>query len=292
MDFKSALNRICKDFDKDIIFDKKVISILDDYGAFKDVPYYKLFYKTTLSLGNLMNLISLDNNKRYKEIFTFVSLTGLDEEKTKSFLSLIYECYHGVLLIPDSNCEHKVKYSDNNGSSKDGNSTKLTETSSKKKEAHILFMGKELGCPVQEMIDYLIRKGFSRLYKLGHPKVKGNFAGVKDVTMTIWPTDSNKVWSVVINLKSDFNFLKELFKSKYPNFRKEMNNRTYTERLIFTTNGGEIKLSKEISDIRINYIDTITYELHNKEQKQKNELRRKQEEISLRQQINKGLTDI
>lgn len=285
MDFKSALTKVCHDFSKDIIFQRRIISILDDYMAFKDVPYYKLYYRTVLSSGDLIKLISLNDNIRNQEVYIFVSLTGLDEKKVKSFLSDIYECYHGILLEPISYC--KCDKSSNTDDSQQSIVVPPTINGN-----HILFMGKELGGPVEEMIEFLISKGFSRLYELGHPKLKGDFAGLKDATIIIWPTDSGKVWSIVVIVQSDFSFLKELFKAKYTNVRIELNTRTYSERLIFSTNGGEIKLSKEIRNNRINYIDAVTYELHNIEQKHKNELRRKQEEAELNHQIRNVITDI
>lgn len=159
MDFKSALNKICNDFNKDIIFERRVISILDDYGAFKDVPYYKLYYKTALSTGNLKNLISQNDNIRDKEIFTFVSITGLDENKTKLFLSNICECYYGIHSKPTSHySENGMHFEDNRISSHPNNSKNTSQTAPATKGDNLIFMGKQLGCPIQEMVDYLLKK--------------------------------------------------------------------------------------------------------------------------------------
>lgn len=110
MDFKSALNKICQDFNKEILFERRVISILDDYGAFKDAPYYKLFYKTALSSGDLRKLIAINENEREKEMFTFMSLTGFDEQKIDMFISIIYECFYGIQIehnLENDNTVHK-----------------------------------------------------------------------------------------------------------------------------------------------------------------------------------------
>lgn len=95
MDFKSALTKVCHDFSKEIIFQRRIISILDDYMAFKDVPYYKLFYKTILNIGDMSQLISQNTNERAKALYSFFAVSGLDESKIKAFLDLISECYYG-----------------------------------------------------------------------------------------------------------------------------------------------------------------------------------------------------
>lgn len=100
MDFKSALTKVCHDFSKEIIFQRRIISILDDYGAFKDVPYYKLFYKTIFNIGDMAQLISQNPNERAQTIYSFLAFSGLDEIKVKSFLTLISECYYGVTSNP------------------------------------------------------------------------------------------------------------------------------------------------------------------------------------------------
>lgn len=103
MDFKSALTKVCQDFSKEIIFQRRVISILDDYMAFKEVPYYKLFYKTILNTADMTQLISQNPNERAKAIYTFLHVSGLDESKVKSFLTLVSECYYGIAIKSKKN---------------------------------------------------------------------------------------------------------------------------------------------------------------------------------------------
>lgn len=155
MDFKSALNRICADFKKEILFERRVISILDDYGAFNDIPYYKLFYKTALSSGNLITLISVNDNDREKARYTFVSMNGLDDSKVKAFLSIISECYH-IPQNDSENIDFNTTPSHNEISINPNNSN----NGPKIRNAHLDFWGIPLGNPVNDFDKLLKAKGY------------------------------------------------------------------------------------------------------------------------------------
>lgn len=96
MNFKSALKKACRDFNKEILFDKRIISILDDYGVFKEEPFIKLFYRIALNSSSLRQFISTNRSERDKYMSTFVTINGLDENKAKTFLSTVFDCYHEV----------------------------------------------------------------------------------------------------------------------------------------------------------------------------------------------------
>lgn len=273
MDFKSALKQICHDFSKEIIFERRVISILDDHGAFKDVPYYKLFYKTILSSGNLMNLISQNNNISGKEIYTFASLTGLDEEKLKSFLSLIFECYHGIYHKPISNCLGNSKCSDNNTRSITDNSTRTNKASSSNNGGHILFMGKELGCHRNNMIKHLKSRGFQHIGFSPDGtrwEFNGRFNGMEDSLISLWETPKSKlIWKVEIRLKQPIDIIKEIYQKKYT---LDGSNKCF---FAF----GEINLTDNFitNSTKIEYIDNKTFYIRQEERA--NEMAVKKQQI-------------
>lgn len=82
------------EFGKEIIFDKRVISILDDYQAFKETAYYKVYYRIILENSNLENLISVELNICNHELFILLSRTGLDESKVREFINILSIIYH------------------------------------------------------------------------------------------------------------------------------------------------------------------------------------------------------
>lgn len=82
------------EFGKEIIFDKRVISILDDYQAFKETAYYKVYYRIILENSNLENLISVELNICNHELFILLSRTGLDESKVRKFINILSIIYH------------------------------------------------------------------------------------------------------------------------------------------------------------------------------------------------------
>lgn len=169
MDFKSALTKVCQDFSKDIIFQRRIISILDDYKAFKDVPYYKLFYKTILNVGDMAQLISLNPNIRAKAIYAFLAVSGLDENKVKSFISFISECYYGFTSSstqtpPDTNDVSKqVRLNQQSECNKNENEIKESSNNVNEdnSQSQISFMGIPLGIPLQNFADKILklRKG-------------------------------------------------------------------------------------------------------------------------------------
>lgn len=167
MDFKSALNRICNDYDKDIIFERRVISILDDYGAFKDIPYYKLFYKSALASGNLRALISTNDNIREKGIYTFVSMNGFDGNKVKIFLSIIYECYNSLSMGSEKQNSSIPNKEDSTSDTPSSPNNNLPTNS----DFHLDFWGIPMGSTTHEFDKLLKSKGYG-VSKYNNPDEK------------------------------------------------------------------------------------------------------------------------
>lgn len=283
MDFKSALNKICQDFNKEIIFERRVISILDDYGAFKDRPYYKLFYKTALSSINLKSLIVETGNERNKGIFTFVSLSGFDKDKVKEFISIICECYPGS-KTPENN---KTSDSEQESIQADANSA------SNQTGNHIKFMGMSLGCAAGDMISYLRERGFKfDISKPGYREMYGPFAGFDEATVTIRTSNSDKIWQIKVILKADFKLIIKMYQQKYSNVRKLSPRGIECTEYIIDTPGGTIKLSKISYGIHIVYTDKLTKKQYSKEQIQAHEIKKQKEEQLIQKQIQKGINDI
>lgn len=90
MDFRIALDKICNDFGIEILFEKKIISILADYGAFKDVPAYKVIYKLFLSELSLKEYINSQSEERQKLLMKqFIENTGINEKKAQELKDII-----------------------------------------------------------------------------------------------------------------------------------------------------------------------------------------------------------
>lgn len=159
MDFKSALTKVCHDFSKEIIFQRRIISILDDYVAFKDVPYYKLFYKTILNLGDMTQLISQNPNERNKAIYTFLAVSGLDETKVKALLTLISECYYGKSPL-SNNHSSAIKKEINKTEEEDNTQTTTHQyPKSNTRSPKIQFLGIDLGENLDSFVNELNRRG-------------------------------------------------------------------------------------------------------------------------------------
>ncbi|MDE6335001.1 MAG: hypothetical protein K2L34_00375 [Muribaculaceae bacterium] len=92
MDFRSALSKACNDFGKEIIFEKRIISILADYGAFKNNPAYKVIYKLFLSELSLKDYIDCRDAERQKLLMKqFVENTGINEHKAVQLRAIILD---------------------------------------------------------------------------------------------------------------------------------------------------------------------------------------------------------
>lgn len=160
MDFKSALTKVCNDFSKDIIFQRRIISILDDYMAFKDVPYYKLFYKTILNIGDMSQLISQNPNERDKAIYTFLAVSGLDETKVKAFLTLISECYYGTFFESENN-KSTSNTSNYNTSNNLSNIEQIYDCKNFTQSNQVQFLKVPLGAKYLEFENVLYKRGAS-----------------------------------------------------------------------------------------------------------------------------------
>lgn len=159
MDFKSALTKVCHDFSKDIIFQRRIISILDDYVAFKDVPYYKLFYKTILNIGDMAQLISQNPNERAKAIYTFLAVSGLDESKVKAFLTLVSGCYYGKTSLSNdhsSNIKKEIIKKEGEGNPPP---TRLQCPKLNTGSQKIQFLGIDLGENLDSFVNEMNRRG-------------------------------------------------------------------------------------------------------------------------------------
>lgn len=90
MDFRIALDKICNDFGIEILFEKRIISILADYGAFKDVPAYKVIYKLFLSELSLKEYINSQGEEHQKLLMKqFIKNTGINEKKAQELKDII-----------------------------------------------------------------------------------------------------------------------------------------------------------------------------------------------------------
>lgn len=300
MDFKNALSKICKDFNKEIIFERRVISILDDYGAFKDKPYYKLFYKTVLSSGNITNLISLDRNNRHRELFLFVTRTGLDEHKVTEFLSEIMSCYHEKTETR-LNEEEKNKCIDTSGES----NTQIQEDPQCSHDniinnSDITFMGVALGAAYQDFDDVLKAKGFMRgksTYE--NTRYFGDFLSFKQcVVYLYWTPKTKKIYQIIIHpkehidngtLKLHYHSIKQLYISKYGQPASEDTSRKPYAKIIKGDSSVEISLfSKAGASLEISYESELTRKELQTEQKiiqQEIRIKRQQELANKKQNI-------
>lgn len=194
MNFKEALDKICNQFNKEIIFERRVISILDDYGAFKDVPYYKLFYKTILSSSDVKKLVGNNENDRNKELFTFISLTGLDENKVKSFLAIILGCHNGIKTSPhrdrNSTSSSNTKYSDKREVQQpEIDYSKITQSN------QIRFMEVPIGARYLEFENALFKRGAS-LYRNNMQEVTfllKDYLFERDAHITLYHSKNSKI---------------------------------------------------------------------------------------------------
>ncbi|MDE7081564.1 MAG: hypothetical protein K2O78_07930 [Muribaculaceae bacterium] len=98
MSFIDAVKQVCDEFGKAILLESRVVAILADYGAFRSEPYNKLFYREAIASGYIKRLISTDGSVRAGSIFTFISVSGFDQDKVQAFQSAIYKCYHGKAM--------------------------------------------------------------------------------------------------------------------------------------------------------------------------------------------------
>ncbi len=194
MDFKSALTKVCHDFSKEIIFQRRIISILDDYVAFKDVPYYKLFYKTILNIGDMTQLISQNPNERDKAIYTFLAVSGLDEAKVKSFLTLVSECYYGIAIGPKKNINPS------NSSNCKSSDTKIPRTpnydySNLNQSNQVRFMEVPIGSKYLAFENALFKRGAS-LYRNNNKEVTfliKDYLYDRDAHITLYISDNPKI---------------------------------------------------------------------------------------------------
>ena len=292
MVFKSALTKVCHDFSKDIIFERRIISILDDYMAFKDVAYYKLFYNTILNIADMAQLISQNPNERAKAIYTFLAVSGLDESKVKAFLSLISECYHGESLFSiqsnnytttnvDTTLYPEVKH--RNCVRKGPELTDIPHSA----KSHIKFLGKELGCSICEMSDYLLYKGFKHTgfsYDGTRPEYSGSFLGFPDSVIIIWKTAKSQiVWRIEIRLKIDINTIKAIYSKKYTIEKLDFSESNFLCKL----HSGTIYVRK-YSDISttIEYEDNESFNIRQLEKNEASLLKEKLAQQEINQIIN------
>ncbi len=104
MDFRIALEKICNEFGKEILLEKRIISILADYGAFKDVPAYKVIYKLFLSELSLKEYINSRGGERQKLLMKqFVDNTGINEQKALELTDIILSVLSKGIKSPKAN---------------------------------------------------------------------------------------------------------------------------------------------------------------------------------------------
>ncbi len=311
MDFKSALTKVCNDFSKDIIFQRRIISILDDYMAFKDVPYYKLFYKTILNIADMAQLISQNPNERDKAIYTFLAVSGLDETKVVVFLTLISECYYGKQSpstesdTSDDNNERKHKRK-HKRKEQPLEFTKYENISSSHSEneddvqSHILFMGIPLGIDFNLFADRIIAKGFKRHDFANEIRFTGKFLSFDSCSLQLFKTPiSNILYRVDVIISPNpltsvniFKILTELYIKRYGTFFSKQDGLGKSVRL-FVVDDDEIRLIKSNNDsIRIEYIANKAQQLYKRENKMNKTTIKNDERDAIRKKMQQNIDDI
>lgn len=307
MDFKSALTKVCHDFSKEIIFQRRIISILDDYVAFKDVPYYKLFYKTILNIGDMTQLISQNPNERDKAIYTFLAISGLDEAKVNSFLTLVSECYYGKqspagksdsINVNNERKQERIEQQLENTQNEN-----ISSSHSKYKDnvqSSILFMGIPLGIDFNLFADKLIAKGFQRHDYANEIRFSGKFLSFDYSSVQLFKTPISHILyraDVIIspNPHTSVNIFKivtELYVKRYGNFFSKQDGLDKSVRL-FMIGDDEIRLIKSNNDsIRIEYIANIAQQLYKRESKLNKATIKNDERDAIRKKMQQNIDDI
>lgn len=236
----------------------QIHSILADLGVFKTNPRVRLVLKTALTYG-LWDIII-----NYRESGNKVDILRLKLQNDGYSETIVYEILRSF---------SSYSFKKDTPNSKVGLHQCPIEDNKTTIQSHISFLGKELGCDIKEMVAFLVNRGFKRININDTPKrisLKGTFAGIDDCEVFIWKTISNKVWSIVINLKATFQFIKDLFDSKYCLVERQNYIGKYTCRLIYSTPGGEITIGHSWYDNRISYVDYVTAILNDNEIAAKN----------------------
>ncbi len=307
MDFQSALTKVCQNFSKEIIFQRRIISILDNYLAFKEVPYYKLFYKTILNIADMAQLISQNPNERAKAIYTFLAVSGLDASKVKAFLTLISECYYGKQYPAaksdtinfnnerkQERIEQQLEYTQN------GNISSSHSEYKDNVQSNILFMGIPLGIAFNMFADKLIAKGFKRYDYANEIRFSGKFLSFEDSSVQLFKTPiSNILYRADVIISPNphtsvniFKIVTELYFKRYGNFFSKQDDLDKSVRL-FKVGDDEIRLIKSNNDsIRIEYIANRAQQLYKRENKLNKATIKNFEQDAIRKKLQQNIEDI
>ena len=107
MDFSQALNEVKNNFGTSALKQKNIIYILSDYGAFKEKPFYKAFYKLILEDPSAYSVFEITNsNELEKYIHYFITKYGIDKTQFKEFILSI------ITFIKDINDEKETENND------------------------------------------------------------------------------------------------------------------------------------------------------------------------------------
>lgn len=307
MDFKSALTKVCQNFSKEIIFERRIISVLDDYQAFKEIPYYKLFYKTILNMGDLKQLISQNQNDQDRAIYSFLAISGLDETKVKSFLTLISECYYGKQSTSlksdssnDNNDRKRTRIEQRPEYAKNENIRSTYSENKDNLQSYVRFMGIPLGIDFNLFADKLTAKGFERHDYANEIKLSGKFLSFDHCGVQLFKTPiSNIIYRADIIVSPDsqssvniFRIVTELYVKRYGKFFSKQDDMSKSVRL-FVVGDDEIRLIKSNNDsIRIEYIASKAQQLYKRESKSYKANNKNNEREAIRKKLQQNIDDI
>ncbi|MDE5773837.1 MAG: hypothetical protein K2H86_05220 [Muribaculaceae bacterium] len=158
MDLRSALDKVCNDFGMEILFEKRIISILADYGAFKEVPAYKVIYKLLLSELSLKEYTNCQGIERQKLLMKqFVENTGINEKKALELISIILNVLYGERNLPNVNIEiPKIPNGQQDSVTKHNNDESSSQLSNHVET--VKFLGITLGSSIEIFADELKRR--------------------------------------------------------------------------------------------------------------------------------------
>lgn len=96
MDFKEALINTINRFGREIVFDRRFLSILADYGAFKNNPAYKFILKEALvDQISYRKILESTGNERARYISQLSLRKGFDNSIVNTLFDVIFKQIHG-----------------------------------------------------------------------------------------------------------------------------------------------------------------------------------------------------
>lgn len=200
---------------------KKIYSILDDFGVFKEMPRMRLVVKSALKYG-IWNVIVMDNNS--SNIRDIVNCKLRYDGFSEEIINLLNETFIKNQAVQHDNPSESIAKSDKDYKQSEDRPTEIQIH----QPSALSFMGIPLGEKISIFNDKLTKNGFtnkkSHVIDCEHTfEFIGKFAGMNDCKVTLFYSISSMiVYKVEVSKTKtfrgyavDYNHILDLYVSKY-----------------------------------------------------------------------------